>query len=115
VLLARLYLRFFREERTSIVLEGLAGAFEYHQGVPLEVVMDNMSQAVLGRIGPERELRGPSRARGRASRASQPPAAFFAQFLTTAPLSLLLGERGPAGLPLSFQVFPPSKPIRGRC
>jgi transposase len=52
----RLFLRFFREERTSIVLEGLAGAFEYHQGVPLEVVMDNMSQAVLGRIGPEREV-----------------------------------------------------------
>jgi hypothetical protein len=52
----RLFLRLFREERTSIVLERLAGAFEYHQGVPLEVIMDNMSQAVLGRIGPEREV-----------------------------------------------------------
>lgn len=52
----RLYLRFFRAERTSIVLEGLVGAFEYHDGVPLEVVMDNMSQAVLGRVGPDREV-----------------------------------------------------------
>ena len=52
----RLYLRFFREERTSTVLEGLAGAFEYHQGCPLRVVMDNMTQAVLGRVGQNREV-----------------------------------------------------------
>lgn len=52
----RLYLRLFREERTYIVLEGLAGAFEYHDGVTLQVVMDNMAQAVLGRIGREREV-----------------------------------------------------------
>jgi transposase len=52
----RLSLRFFREERTSTVLEGLAGAFEYHQGVTLRVVMDNMTQAVLGRVGKDREV-----------------------------------------------------------
>ena len=52
----RLYLRFFREERTSTVLEGLAGAFEYHQGVTCQVVIDNMVQAVLGRVGPDREV-----------------------------------------------------------
>ena len=52
----RLFLRFFREERTAIVLEGLAGAFEYFEGVTLRVVMDNMTQAVLGRIGSEREV-----------------------------------------------------------
>jgi len=52
----RLYLRLFREERTSTVLEGLAGAFEYHDGVTQKVVMDNMTQAVLGRIGKDREV-----------------------------------------------------------
>ncbi len=52
----KLYLRFFREERTSTVLEGLAGAFEYFDGVALKVVMDNMTQAVLGRVGKDREV-----------------------------------------------------------
>lgn len=52
----RLYLRFFREERTSTVLEGLASAFVYFDGVTLRVVMDNMTQAVLGRLGKEREV-----------------------------------------------------------
>jgi transposase len=52
----KLYLRFFREERTSTVLEGLAGAFEYFDGVTLKVVMDNMTQAVLGRVGKDREV-----------------------------------------------------------
>jgi len=52
----RLYLRLFREERTSTVLEGLAGAFEYNKGVTLRVVMDNMTQAVLGRVGKDREV-----------------------------------------------------------
>jgi len=57
----RLYLRFFREERTSTVLEGLAGAFEYFDGVTLRVVMDNMTQAVLGRLGKDREVLWQSR------------------------------------------------------
>jgi len=52
----KLYLRFFREERTSTVLEGLAGAFEYFDGATLKVVMDNMTQAVLGRLGKDREV-----------------------------------------------------------
>jgi len=52
----RLYLRFFREERTSTVLEGLAGAFVYFDGVTLRIVMDNMTQAVLGRLGKLREV-----------------------------------------------------------
>jgi transposase len=52
----KLYLRLFREERTSTVLEGLAGAFEYFDGVARRVVMDNMVQAVLGRVGKDREV-----------------------------------------------------------
>jgi len=52
----KLYLRLFREERTSTVLEGLAGAFEYFDGVTLRVIMDNMTQAVLGRVGKDREV-----------------------------------------------------------
>ena len=52
----KLYLRFFREERTSTVLEGLAGAFVYFDGVTLRVVMDNMTQAVLGRLGKDRTV-----------------------------------------------------------
>ncbi|HOY81915.1 MAG TPA: IS21 family transposase [Rhodoglobus sp.] len=52
----KLYLRFFREERTSTVLEGLVGAFEYFDGVTLRVVMDNMTAAVLGRVGKDREV-----------------------------------------------------------
>lgn len=57
----KLYLRFVREERTSTVLEGLAGAFAYFDGVTLWVVMDNMTQAVLGRLGKEREVLWQSR------------------------------------------------------
>jgi transposase len=52
----KLYLRFFREERTSTVLEGLTGAFVYFDGVTLRVVMDNMTQAVLGRLGKDRTV-----------------------------------------------------------
>lgn len=52
----KLYLRFFREERTSTVLEGLTGAFAYFDGVALRVVMDNMTQAVLGRLGKDRTV-----------------------------------------------------------
>jgi transposase len=52
----KLYLRFFREERTSTVLEGLACAFEYFDGVTIRVVMDNMTQAVLGRVGKDRKV-----------------------------------------------------------
>lgn len=52
----KLYLRFFREERTSTVLEGLTGAFAYFDGVAIRVVMDNMTQAVLGRLGKDRTV-----------------------------------------------------------
>jgi len=51
----KLYLRFFRDERQSTLLEGLADAFAYFHGVTLRVVLDNMSTAVLGRIGSDRK------------------------------------------------------------
>jgi len=50
-----LFLRLFRNERQSTLLEGLASAFEYFGGVAALLVLDNMSTAVLGRIGPDRE------------------------------------------------------------
>lgn len=50
----KLYLRIYRDERQSTLLEGLASAFEYFHGVTQRVVMDNMSTAVLARIGPDR-------------------------------------------------------------
>jgi transposase len=51
----KLYLRFFRDERQSTLLEGLADAFAYFRGVTQRVVLDNMSTAVLGRIGSDRK------------------------------------------------------------
>jgi len=51
----KLSLRFFRDERESTLLEGLACAFRDFDGVALRVVLDNMATAVLGRIGPERK------------------------------------------------------------
>lgn len=47
----KLFLRFFRDERQSTLLEGLACAFEYFGGCTLRVVLDNMATAVLGRFG----------------------------------------------------------------
>jgi transposase len=47
----KLFLHFFRDERQSTLLEGLALAFEYFEGVALRMVIDNMATAVLGRFG----------------------------------------------------------------
>lgn len=52
----KLYLRLFRDERQSTLLEGLACAFEYFQGVTVKLVLDNMATAVLGRFGPDRKV-----------------------------------------------------------
>ena len=51
----KLYLRFYRNERQSTLLEGLASAFEYFDGTTQRVVLDNMSTAVLGHIGSDRK------------------------------------------------------------
>jgi transposase len=51
----KLFFRCMREERQSILLEGLASAFEYFGGTALRLVLDNMSTAVLGRIGRDRK------------------------------------------------------------
>ncbi len=51
----KLYLRFYRDERQSTLLEGLASAFYYFDGVAQRIVLDNMTTAVLGRIGPGRK------------------------------------------------------------
>jgi transposase len=51
----KLYLRFYRNERQSTLLEGLASAFVYFDGVTQRVVLDNMSTAVLGHIGSDRK------------------------------------------------------------
>lgn len=47
----KLFIAFFKDERRSTLLEALARAFEYFEGCGLRVVLDNMSTAVLGRIG----------------------------------------------------------------
>lgn len=47
----KLFLCFFRDERQSTLLEGLARAFEYFLGSALRLVLDNMATAVLGRFG----------------------------------------------------------------
>lgn len=44
------FLGFFRDERQSTLLEALARAFEYFGGCTLQVVLDNMSTAILGRV-----------------------------------------------------------------
>lgn len=51
----KLYLRLYRDERESTLLEGLASAFEYFEGAAIRVVLDNMATAVLGRIGADRK------------------------------------------------------------
>jgi transposase len=49
------YVRFYRDERQSTLLEGLASAFEYFEGCAMRLVLDNMATAILGRIGPDRK------------------------------------------------------------
>jgi transposase len=46
----KLYAYAFRDERQPTLLEGLACAFAYFNGVAARTVLDNMSTAVLGRI-----------------------------------------------------------------
>jgi transposase len=46
----KLFVHFFADDRQSTLLEGLAMAFEYFEGVAQRVVLDNMSTAVLGRL-----------------------------------------------------------------
>ena len=48
----KLWVHFYRNERQSTLLEGLATAFEYFQGCTLRLVLDNMATAVLGRYAP---------------------------------------------------------------
>jgi transposase len=50
----KLWFRAYRNERQSTLLQALASAFEYFDGVAARAVLDNMSTAVLGRIGPNR-------------------------------------------------------------
>lgn len=50
----KLFVVFFRSDRQSYLLEGLARAFAYFGGCALRLVLDNMSQATLGRLGPKR-------------------------------------------------------------
>ncbi len=52
----KLYLRLYRDERQSTLLEALASAFEYFEGVAARLVLDNMATAVLGRFGSERQV-----------------------------------------------------------
>jgi transposase len=52
----KLYLRFFRDERQSTLLEALASAFEYFGGVAARLVLDNRATAVLGRFSVEHEV-----------------------------------------------------------
>lgn len=51
----RVHVRFYRDERESTLLEGLACAFEAFDGTCQRVVFDNMATVVLGRIGPDRK------------------------------------------------------------
>jgi len=52
----RVHIRFYRNERQSTLLEGLARAFEAFEGVTLRLVFDNMATVVLGRLGPGRRV-----------------------------------------------------------
>jgi transposase len=47
----KLYAYAFLDERQSTLLEGLACAFNYFDGAAARTVLDNMSTAVLGRVG----------------------------------------------------------------
>jgi transposase len=51
----KLYAYAFRDERQHTLLEGLACAFAYFDGATARTVLDNMSTAVLGRIGADRK------------------------------------------------------------
>jgi hypothetical protein len=51
----KLFVGYFRDEREHTLLEGLARAFEYFEGCALQLVLDNMATAVLGRIGPDKK------------------------------------------------------------
>lgn len=51
----KLHLRFYRDERQATLLEALATAFTYFDGVAHRVVLDNMATAVLGHAGPDRQ------------------------------------------------------------
>lgn len=52
----KLYVGFFRDEKQSSLLEGIAEAFSYFGGVTDRLVLDNMATAVCGRIGPDRKV-----------------------------------------------------------
>lgn len=52
----KLYVRAYPDERQSTLLEALASAFEYFDGVAACTVLDNMATAVVGRIGPGRTV-----------------------------------------------------------
>lgn len=51
----KLFVTFFRDERQHSLLEGIAMAFEYFGGCAIELVLDNMTTAVLGRISSDRK------------------------------------------------------------
>jgi transposase len=51
----KLFVAFFRDERQHSLLEGLARSSEYFQGSAVDLVLDNMATAVLGRMGPDRK------------------------------------------------------------
>lgn len=51
----KLFVAFYRDENKYTLLEGLATAIEYFQGCSVLLVLDNMTTAVLGRFGPDRD------------------------------------------------------------
>lgn len=52
----KLYAYAFRDERQPTLLEGLACAFVYFDGAAARIVLDNMSTAVLGRVGSDNKV-----------------------------------------------------------
>jgi transposase len=52
----KLYVRAYRDERQPTLLEALASAYEYFGGSADRTVLDNMATAVLGRIGPDKNV-----------------------------------------------------------
>jgi hypothetical protein len=52
----KLFVHCFADERQPTLLEGLAMAFEYFEGVAHRVVLDNMATAVLGRSQPDGDI-----------------------------------------------------------
>ena len=51
----KIFVAFYRDERQHTLLEGLASAFEYFDGCAIDLVLDNMATAVLGRFGSDRK------------------------------------------------------------